>query len=63
MSPTKQELPEHRTTVEIGCGIKGPGFHFAECRCGWAGPPRWNRKWAEENADKHQPRGQERDRG
>lgn len=51
--PTKRVPPEHDARVEIGAGYSGPGYYFAECRCGWAGPPTTLKELAELDASRH----------
>ncbi len=45
--------PEHETHVDIGAGYGGPGYWFAECRCGWDGPPRFAMEAAQVDAILH----------
>jgi len=52
--PVKQKRPAGcEARVEIGAGYSGPGYWFAECRCGWSGPPRRSKERAELEAQAH----------
>ena len=54
MKPVKQERPTGcEVRFEIGAGYSGPGYWFAECRCGWAGRPCEFKYGAELEAQQH----------